>query len=68
MTIVTGASVSDVKARRDGVTVVYEKGGEADKIDSEVTIIATGITGNIDGLNLEQVGVTTNRGQSSLTR
>ena len=62
MTIVTGASVSDVKARRDGVTVVYEKGGEADKIDSEITIIATGITGNIDGLNLEQVGVTTNRG------
>ena len=62
MTIVTGASVSYVKARRDGVTVAYQKGDEADKIDSEITVIATGITGNIDGLNLEQVGVNTDRG------
>ena len=62
MKIVTGASVSYVKARRDGVTVAYQKGDEADKIDSEITVIATGITGNIDGLNLEQVGVNTDRG------
>ena len=62
MTIVTGASVSAVTARRDGVGVSYEKGGKTDKTDSEITVIATGITGNIDGLNLEQVGVVTDRG------
>ena len=62
ITILTGASVSDVKARRDGVTVAYVKDGNADKVDSEITVIATGITGNIGGLNLEKVGVATDRG------
>ena len=62
MTIMTGASVSSVKTRQKGVTVSYEKGGKADRVDSEITVIATGITGNIDGLNLEQVGVKTDGG------
>ena len=62
MTILTGASVSSVKTRQKGVTVSYEKGGKADRVDSEITVIATGITGNIDGLNLEQVGVKTDSG------
>ncbi len=62
MEIVTGASVSAVKARRDGVTVAYEKDGKTVKVDCEITVIATGITGNISGLNLEQVGVATDRG------
>lgn len=62
MTILTGASVSSVKTRQKGVTVFYEKGEKADRVDSEITVIATGITGNIDGLNLEQVGVKTDSG------
>ena len=62
MNILTGASVSSVKTRQKGVTVSYEKGGKADKVESEITVIATGITGNIDGLNLEQVGVKTDSG------
>ena len=60
MNILTGASVSSVKTHQKGVTVSYEKGGKADKVESEIpAVIATGIIGNIDGLNLQQVGVKT---------
>ncbi len=62
MNILTGASVSSVKTRQKGVTVSYEKDGKAEKVESEITVIATGIIGNIDGLNLQQVGVKTDSG------
>ncbi len=60
--ILTGASVSSVKTGQRGVSVTYQKGGKTDKVDGEITVIATGITGNIDGLNLERVGVKTEGG------
>jgi dihydrolipoamide dehydrogenase len=60
--ILTGAAVTDIKRGRGKVTLSYEQGGKKARFDSDVALIATGITGNISGLGLEEAGVATERG------
>lgn len=62
MTILSGAAVSEIRKRPDGVTVSFEANGKQGTVESEIALLATGITGNIEGLNLEAAGVTTDRG------
>ena len=60
--ILTGAAVQDIKTTKDGVSVAYEQKSKSTVIDAEIALLATGITGNITGLNLEKAGVKTERG------
>ena len=62
MAILSGAAVSEIRKRPDGVTVSYEANGKQGTVESEIALLATGITGNIERLNLEAAGVTTERG------
>jgi len=62
MTIKTGASVTELKKSKSGVTCVVEQKGKKEDILVDRVILAIGITGNIENLGLEVVGVKTDRG------
>jgi dihydrolipoamide dehydrogenase len=62
MSILTESSVEKVekKGKNIFVTVKTPKGTET--IETDVVLSAVGITGNLEGLNLEKIGVETDRG------
>lgn len=62
MTILTESAVEKVetKGKQVVVTVKTPKGTEV--IETDVVLSAVGVTGNIEGLNLEKIGVKTDRG------
>lgn len=62
MTIKTKASVTELKHGKDEVTCVVETDGKKEEITVDRVILAIGITGNIENLGLEDIGVKTDRG------
>jgi len=58
----TGAKVKSAKKEGKGTRVVYEQKGKEHTIDADYTLIAVGVTGNIEDIGLENVGVATDRG------
>jgi len=62
MTLKTSASVTELKPGKDNVTCVVETKGKKEEITVDRVILAIGITGNIENLGLEGVGVKTDRG------
>ncbi|QJD18168.1 dihydrolipoyl dehydrogenase [Paracoccus sanguinis] len=65
-TFILGAAVSGVEPREGGAVVTYaaKKGGDAQTLEAEVVLVATGRRPYHDGLGLEAAGVTlTERGQ-----
>jgi len=62
MNILTESSVEKVetKGKQVVVTVKTPKGTEV--IETDVVLSAVGVTGNVEGLNLEKIGVKTDRG------
>ncbi len=57
-----GAKVTKVSKTAKGVSVAIEAGGKAETLEGEVCISAVGITANTDGIGLEALGVTLDRG------
>ena len=69
LTFVLGAAVSGVEAGEGGARVTYapKKGGEAQTIEAEVVLVATGRRPYHDGLGLDALGVRlTDRGQIAI--
>jgi dihydrolipoamide dehydrogenase len=62
MTLKTNASVTELKKGKNNVTCVVEQKGKKEEITVDRVILAIGITGNIEDLGLEGVGVKTDRG------
>ncbi|WP_417448937.1 dihydrolipoyl dehydrogenase [Kordiimonas sp.] len=62
MTIKTKASVTELKKGKDSVTCVVETDGKKEEITVDRVIIAIGITGNVEGLGLEDAGINVDRG------
>lgn len=62
MTIKTNASVTELKKGKNNVTCVVEAKGKKEEITVDRVIVAIGITGNIENLGLEDVGIKTDRG------
>lgn len=63
MHIHTGATVSALDENGAGVsTTVTDSNGDQRQVDADRIILAVGITGNIDNLGLEELGVATERG------
>ncbi|WP_417461704.1 dihydrolipoyl dehydrogenase [Kordiimonas sp.] len=62
MTIKTGASVTELKKGKNNVTCVVEAKGKKEEITVDRVIVAIGITGNVENLGLEDVGIKTDRG------
>ncbi|MCJ2081060.1 dihydrolipoyl dehydrogenase [Methylobacterium sp. J-090] len=63
ITILTGAKVTKVEKSAESVTATIETGdGKSQKLTAEKLISAVGVVGNIEGLGLDTVGVTLERG------
>ncbi|MEX0299895.1 MAG: dihydrolipoyl dehydrogenase [Kordiimonas sp.] len=62
MTIKTNSSVTELKKGKDTVTCVVEKKGKKEEITVDRVIVAIGITGNVENLGLDSVGIKTDRG------
>ena len=62
MTIKKSASVTELKKGKNNVTCVVESGGKKEEITVDRVILAIGITGNVENLGLEQIGVKVDRG------
>jgi dihydrolipoamide dehydrogenase len=60
--IITNAKVTKLDKKADGVTATIEEGGKSQTITVERVISAVGVTGNIENLGLEKLGVKTDRG------
>jgi len=57
-----GAKVSALKKGKDNVTATIEQGGKKSEIVVDRVISAVGVTGNIENLGLENLGVKTEKG------
>jgi dihydrolipoamide dehydrogenase len=60
--ILTGAKVTKLDKKSDSVTATIEADGKTQAITVERVISAVGVTGNIENLGLEKLGVKTERG------
>ena len=58
----TGAKVVKLARSGSGVAVDIEVGGKAETLTAERAIVAVGITGNVEGIGLEALGVKVDRG------
>jgi dihydrolipoamide dehydrogenase len=59
--IETGAKVLAAIREGENVLVEYEAAGSKKTIDADITLVAIGVTANIENLGLEAVGVKTHR-------
>jgi dihydrolipoamide dehydrogenase len=63
MTILTSATVEKLEKNKDSATAaVKKKDGKIEKIEADRVIVAIGITGNTEGLGLEELGVKVEKG------
>ncbi|MEX1146839.1 MAG: dihydrolipoyl dehydrogenase, partial [Sphingomonadales bacterium] len=63
MTIITSAQIKDLKKTKTNVTATVEqKDGKTQDIKIERVILAIGITGNVEGLGLEDAGIKVEKG------
>ena len=62
MTIKKSASVTKLKKAKDSVTCVVEANGKSEEITVDRVILAIGITGNVENMGLEGIGVKVDRG------
>lgn len=61
MKIMAGASVKQLDRGANSVTAHIEQGGKVQKAEFDTVISAVGITGNVEGLGLEDQGVKVDR-------
>ena len=59
--VMTGAGVSGVQTRSDGVTVSVEQGGATQTIETGMVLVAVGVQPNIEELGLDAAGVAVDR-------
>src|SRR3974390_3202877 len=62
ITIHTSAKVTKLDKKTDSVTATIEQGDKTQTIAVECVVSAVGVTGNIENLGLEMLGVKTDRG------
>ena len=58
----TNAKVTKLDKKADSVVATIEEGGKTQTLEVERVISAVGVTGNIENLGLEKLGVKTERG------
>jgi dihydrolipoamide dehydrogenase len=60
--IKTAAKVASLKKGKNNVTATIEQGGKSEEITVDRVISAVGVTGNVENLGLEALGVKTEKG------
>lgn len=62
MSILTESSVEKIEKKGKNIFVTVKNPKGTETIETDVVLSAVGITGNLEGLNLEKIGVETDRG------
>jgi len=62
LSFLTGAYVEKIEPCAGGLEVTVRQGDSTRKINCEKALIAVGVTGNVEGIGLEEAGVETARG------
>jgi len=62
MNIHTGSSVEKVEKKGDGVKVTIKTKNGTEKVEADVVLSAVGVTGNVEGIGLEEIGVKVEKG------
>lgn len=62
MTVLTESTVEKVEKKGNGVLVTIKTKKGEEKIDADVVLSAVGVTGNVEGIGLEDLGVKIERG------
>ncbi|MDR3507075.1 MAG: dihydrolipoyl dehydrogenase [Caulobacteraceae bacterium] len=57
-----GAKVTKLSKTKTGVSIALEAAGKAETLEAERAIVAVGISGNVENLGLEALGVAVDRG------
>ncbi len=60
--IYTEAKVSKIKSLKTGVKVSLEQKGKEETLEGDIALVAVGVTGNIENIGLENVGIVANNG------
>jgi dihydrolipoamide dehydrogenase len=60
--IKTGAEAKNIKATGEGVSAEVTQGGKTETLTASHAILAVGITGNVENLGLEELGVKVEKG------
>ena len=58
----TGTKVSKIESLKTKVKVFTEKNGKEEILEGDAALLAVGVTGNIENLGLEELGIKTDRG------
>jgi dihydrolipoamide dehydrogenase len=58
----TGTKVSKIESLKTKVKVYIEKNGKEEILEGDVALLAVGVTGNIEKIGLEEIGIKTDRG------
>ena len=59
--VLTGAGVTGVQTRADGVTVNIDQDGTAKSLECDKVLVAIGVQPNIEGLGLEELSIATEK-------
>jgi dihydrolipoamide dehydrogenase len=62
MDIRTGSTVEKVEKSGKGVKVTIKKGDKEETVKADVVLSAVGVTGNVEGIGLEEIGVEHEKG------
>lgn len=62
MDIRTGSTVEKVEKKGSGVKVTIKSGDKEETVEADVVLSAVGVTGNVEGLGLEEIGVKHEKG------
>ena len=59
--VLTGAGVTGVETKSDGVTVTVEQDGAAQSLECDKVLVAIGVQPNVEGLGLEELSIATDK-------
>ncbi|MBN2731823.1 MAG: dihydrolipoyl dehydrogenase [Balneolaceae bacterium] len=68
MTIKTGSTVDKVEKDGDGVKVTIKTGDDTETVKADVVLSAVGVTGNVEGIGLDEIGVEYEKGAIKIDR
>ncbi|HEX6981607.1 MAG TPA: dihydrolipoyl dehydrogenase [Balneolaceae bacterium] len=68
MDIRTGSTVEKVEKSGKGVKVTIKKGDKEETVKADVVLSAVGVTGNVEGIGLEEIGVEHEKGAIKVDR
>src|SRR5699024_9576564 len=68
MDIRTGSTVEKVEKSGKGVKVTIKKGDKEETVKADVVLSAVGVTGNVEGIGLEEIGVKHEKGAIKVDR